>query len=66
MKLKLNWMIVALSLSLMIIGLLLSIVARVESNGELSLAPHQFFNPIETITFSLIGALIASKHQKNP
>jgi signal transduction histidine kinase len=47
-------------------GLLLSIFAFVASNGGTNLPPHEFFNPLITLTFSSVGALVASRHPRNP
>jgi signal transduction histidine kinase len=30
------------------------------------LGPHQFLNPLGTITFSIVGVLVASRHPRNP
>jgi signal transduction histidine kinase len=47
------------------VGLLLSLLAFDVSNGKVHLAPHQFFNPL-LLTFSFVGALVATRHPRNP
>jgi signal transduction histidine kinase len=51
---------------LVAVGLVLSVVAIASSDGELHPAPHQYFNPVMTVTFSIVGALIATRHPRNP
>jgi hypothetical protein len=41
-------------------GLLLSGLAFAASAGRVRLAPHQFLNPPGTVTFCIVGVLIAS------
>ena len=62
----LAWSIAALSLTLTVAGLALSLLALVQSAGQRWLAPHLLLNPVTTVTYALVGALIASRHPRNP
>jgi signal transduction histidine kinase len=61
----LAWSIASLAITSVAIGLVLSLVALVSSDGELRPAPHQFFNPVTAATFSIVGAVVASRHPHN-
>ena len=63
---RLAWSAASVSITLVTIGLVLSLVALIASDGELGPAPHQFFNPVTTVAFSVVGALVASRHPRNP
>src|SRR5574341_1773289 len=63
---RLIWSSAALAVALVAAGLLLSLLAFTASAGRVRLAPHQFFNPLVTLTFSIVGALVASRHPHNP
>jgi signal transduction histidine kinase len=63
---RLAWVSVWLAGGLVAGGLILSLLAFVTSNGAIHLAPHQVFNPLITLSFSTVGALIASRHPRNP
>ena len=62
---RLSWTIAALSGLLVIAGLLISILALVDSGKGVTFS-HQFFTPILTATYCLVGALVASRHPRNP
>lgn len=59
------WSVASLAIASVTTGLVLSLVGLVASDGELRPAPHQVFNPVVAITFSLVGALVASRHPRN-
>ncbi|HEX9597364.1 MAG TPA: histidine kinase, partial [Anaerolineales bacterium] len=63
---RLAWSSAALSIVLVATGLLLSLIALATGEGRVHLAPHQFFNPVITLTFPVVGALVASRHPRNP
>ncbi len=63
---RLIWSSAALAVALVAAGLLLSLLAFTASDGRVHLAPHQFFSPLVTFTFSIVGALVASRHPRNP
>ncbi len=63
---RLVWSNAALSVVLVVGGLVLSLLAFMAGEGRVHLAPHQFFNPVITLTFSIVGALVASRHPRNP
>lgn len=62
----LAWSAAALSVALVATGLLLSWLALMAGEGSARLAPHQFLNPLITLTFAIVGALVASRHPRNP
>jgi signal transduction histidine kinase len=63
---RLAWFSAWLAGCLVAAGLLLSLLSYVATSGAMHLAPHQVFNPLITLSFSTIGALIASRHPRNP
>src|SRR5262245_60336866 len=62
---RLPWSIAEFSVILVMIGLVLSILAQIAANGQLLPFSHQFVTPILTITFGVVGALVASRHHRN-
>ena len=63
---RLAWSNAALSVVFVTTGLLLSLVALSSGESGAHWAPHQFFNPVITLTFPIVGALIAGRHPRNP
>lgn len=63
---RLAWSATALSIALVTVGLVLSVLSVVASDGEFGPPPHQFFNPLATLTFGIVGALIAVRQPRNP
>ena len=63
---RLSWSNVVLSVVMAASGMLLSLLAMAASRGQIGPAPHHFFNPVITLTFSIVGALVASRHPRNP
>src|SRR5262245_30717466 len=63
---RLAWSIALVSVVLVMPGLLLSIVTQLVETGRLAPFSHQFFTPIGTLTFCLVGALVASRQPRNP
>lgn len=59
------WSGAAVAVVLMAGGLLLSVLAIAASNGQIGPQPHQFFEPLITLSFCLVGALVASRHPRN-
>ncbi len=62
---RLSWSIVALSVLLVFGGLALSVLAQ-RAAGTEAIFSHQFFTPLLTITYCGVGALVASRHPRNP
>jgi signal transduction histidine kinase len=63
---RLSWSIAVFSVILVMIGLVISILAEIAANGQLGPFSHQFFTPVLTLTFGVVGALVASRHPRNP
>lgn len=63
---RLAWSNAALSVVFVTTGLVLSLVALGSGESGAHWAPHQFFNPVITLTFPIVGALIAVRHPRNP
>ncbi|HVO71884.1 MAG TPA: GAF domain-containing sensor histidine kinase [Aggregatilineaceae bacterium] len=61
---RLSWSITGISISVVMIGLMLSALAVI-INGHHSTFSHQFFTPVLTITYCVVGALVASRHPQN-
>jgi signal transduction histidine kinase len=60
------WYIAALSVTLAVAGVAISLLALVQSDSQGWLPPHLWFSPLSTVTFALVGALVASRHPRNP
>src|SRR5688500_16137854 len=56
--------IAILSAILVITGLGISVLARIVS-GQGVIFSHQFFTPLLTITYGVVGILVASRHPRN-
>src|SRR5258708_15363447 len=63
---RLAWSIAALSLAIVAISLAISVLALVMSNGDRWLPAHLLFGPMVAIAFCFVGALVASRHARNP
>src|SRR6266496_4535359 len=64
----LAWSIAALSVALVVIDLAINILAGVQSHGQGRLAPDvlsSLYSSMTTITYILVGALVASRHPHN-
>src|SRR5215475_6106303 len=62
---RLSWSVAVFSILLVFVGLFISILALIVSGKGVTFS-HQFFTPPLTITFCVIGALVASRHPRNP
>src|SRR5678809_325940 len=62
---RLAWSIAVFSILLVITGLVISILG-VTSSGQGVTFSHQFFTPVLTLTYCVVGALVASHHARNP
>jgi two-component system NarL family sensor kinase len=62
---RLSWSIAAFSILLAFGGLGISILAQ-RAAGTGVIFSHQFFTPLLTITYCGVGALVASRHPRNP
>lgn len=62
---RLSWSIAAISILLAFGGLVISILAQ-STAGTGVIFSHQFFTPLLTITYCGVGALVASRHPRNP
>jgi signal transduction histidine kinase len=63
---RLVWVITTLSSALVALGLALSLLALVRSDGKDWLPTHLLFTPVLTLAFSFAGALIVSRHPRHP
>ncbi|MBI1281525.1 MAG: histidine kinase [Anaerolineaceae bacterium] len=61
---RLSWSITFFSIVLVMTGLILSILA-LTANGNHATFSHQFFTPLLTITYCIVGSLVASRHPLN-
>jgi signal transduction histidine kinase len=59
------WSGAAVAVVLMASGLLLSLLAIAASSGQIGPKSHQFFEPLITLSFCLVGALIVSRRPSN-
>lgn len=62
---RIAWSIAVFSVLLVIAGLVISVLALIAS-GQGVIFSHQFFTPLLTITYCVVGALVASRHPRNP
>lgn len=62
---RLAWAIAVLSVCVVITGLVISILALI-ADGQAVPFSHQFFTPVLTATYGFVGALVASRHPRNP
>jgi two-component system NarL family sensor kinase len=63
---RLAWSITLTSVALVAIGLAMSILALIADENHLGPFPHQFFTPLLTIAYGVVGALVAARHPHNP
>lgn len=61
---RLSWSIAGLSILVVVTGLVISLLALINSGRGVTFS-HQFFTPPLTITYCVVGALIASRHPRN-
>lgn len=61
---RLSWSIAGLSVLVVVSGLVISLLALIISDRGVTFS-HQFFTPPLTITYGVVGALIASRHPRN-
>jgi two-component system NarL family sensor kinase len=62
---RLSWSIAVLSFIVVMIGLIISVHALLVSGQGVTFS-HQFFTPLLTTTYCVVGALVASRHPRNP
>lgn len=62
---RLPWSIAVFSIFVVFIGLGISILALIVSGQGVTFS-HQFFMPLLTTTYCVVGALVASRHSRNP
>ncbi len=62
---RLSWSITLFSSVVVLTGLILSILA-LTANGNQATFSHQFFTPLLTITYCVVGSLVGSRHPRNP
>ena len=62
---RLSWSIALISVALVMIGWIFSILALI-ADGHHATFSHQFFTPVLTITYCVVGVLVASRHPRNP
>ena len=63
---SLAWSIASLSLAISLTAFVIELVVLVQTGGRWWLDTHQLFGPVTTITYALFGALVASRHPRNP
>ncbi len=63
---RLAWPLAWISIAMVVIALPLSVIALTTGGEGLEPPLHQIFLPIFTITYSLIGGLVASRRPRNP
>lgn len=63
---RLAWSITLTSVALVAVGLAMSILALLADENHLGPFPHQFFTPLLTIAYGVVGALVATRHPRNP
>ena len=62
---RLAWSITLVSVTLVTIGLAMSIFALIADENHLGPFPHQFFTPLLTFAYGGVGALVATRHPRN-
>ncbi len=62
---RLSWSIAVIAVVVVLSGLVISIMALIVSGRGVTFS-HQFFTPLLTITYGVVGALVASRHPRNP
>ncbi len=62
---RLSWSNAAVSFLLVMTGLVISVLALTISGQGVTFS-HQFFTPLLTATYCVVGALVASRHPRNP
>ena len=62
---RLSRSIAVVSILVVMTGLVISILALIVSGRGVTFS-HQFFTPLVTITYCVVGALVASRHPRNP
>ncbi len=62
---RLSWSIAVLSFIVVLIGLGISVLALIVSGRGVTFS-HQYFTPLMTLTYGVVGALVASRHPRNP
>ncbi len=62
---RLSWSIAVVSFTVVMIGLVISVLALIVSGRGVTFS-HQFFTPLLTITYGVVGALVASRRPRNP
>ena len=62
----LAWSLAALAVLLMVAGLAGGLVAFVQGVSQEWLPPHLWLSLLSTLTYALVGALVASRHPRNP
>jgi two-component system, NarL family, sensor kinase len=63
---RLAWSLAGLSVLLAVAGLAGSLLVLVQSDSQGQLPPHLWFSPLSTVAFAVVGALVASRHPRNP
>jgi signal transduction histidine kinase len=61
----LSWSIAIFSVLLVMTGLSINILALFDSGQDMTFS-YQYFMPVLTITYCVVGALVASRHPHNP
>jgi signal transduction histidine kinase len=62
----LAWSLAALAVLLMVAGLASDLVAFAQGASQAWFPPHQWLSLLSVVTYALVGALVASRHPRNP
>lgn len=62
---RLSWSIALIAIVIVTIGLIISVFALI-ADGQRATFSHQFFTPVLTLSYCVVGALVASRHPRNP
>jgi len=63
---RLAWSLAIVSILVMLVGLTLTILYIIAGHDYKSLLSHQSLAPPSTLIYAVLGALVASRHPKNP
>ena len=62
---RLSWSIALIAIVLVMAGLIISVLALI-ADGHHATFSHQFFTPVLTLAYCVVGASVASRQPRNP
>src|SRR5690242_20680962 len=62
---RLSWSIAVISFTVVIVGWIFSVLA-LTADGHSPTFSHQFFTPLLTFAYCVVGVLVASRHPRHP